>query len=1341
MASSLAWGTATVTTMGTTPTQAVLSYTLSAPTGAACLVEISASPTFTPLVHDVDPLLFADSNKDNRSGAIMNGTNHVMVVGTRGAAQMGLDGRWYSRALAAFTTYYGRINNDSACDSDGPATVTFTTVTIPMGRLYNETIPTSPQSPGITAWPQVTGTSRVPVVDPQTGAVIVPVQAPGDQPSSSNTGTAFQAPFDATGTWACTSGALPCTYGGSNQAKLFLPVYINNQLQPSYEYLTYGFLTYLYAHVAGSVGSGPQTVDFCLTRDGVTCATNVLQKMFTSTISTYNVGGTNFGFTDWSAAPLPFDHVKIARKTGSVSVSGGVITTSDGSHFVPPYANGTPIALSGTGCSGTFTAAGAASDTDSQMTLTMAPLCTNASYTLTPFGLLLWADSSATLSLSIASAGTSFDWEIDYDAQEDSSPMQLFGNQAGGPVIDLAGCPGYLAYHTAAWYWESAQCQTSNYLGQWSVPYQQGLNPTELLPAGACAFDPVNAGVAVCPAQAYSNDTILIKVAYSGNFAPVAPGTTLPACSGSNQPCLTITTIETSLVGKLRAYSPEFAADCCGQNPVGTGGCPDGTIMIQVLLAGQQGVAGWLAIYDPAQTGFVAARKSTDSYNVTGNGFHSVMPRCAITSSGARLVGYGAQLGPIGDLGSPLSGVDPNAGGGPYRLRVPAGLGSVTQTCPRWPGSRHTPIAEQDWPGGTNNPGTQCTTDPVASNILEDPSPNAVNLTVNATNGSTAVAATSGAFLRAYIGKPILIGGSLYTIATFVDSTDITINGAFAGATGIYPSTTVQTEPPCSFTGLSCDNPADFGLRQARSGDKLFVGAPTSGVTLYQDFYHTCYNSTSEALMVLSVKGTSITWQRGYGNAACGVTAWSGPVYLYADSGNYAYFNNQGGASNWDDVWDTTDDPTGALQLDLIDYGDQSGHGGRFQGFWSIFDATSLSPLQTLWDGMTTLRATYRSRVGYNFSYITAPSTFSAMTAPFSCVLGAVTANVCTPVVGLGNPNAVDTHLSWPYIAQPAWFLDGRPLDYGLTNNSNLGTQVSGTLYRFTYAQRGFSSAQAAVSADKVLPPVATCGQHPLLNIGGPGAVIDGTGANGYKYLTVVNAGEGVSGSNPGDLYVNCPGASVIGSNDGGLGNNGGNVIDITLAPNGAWAHGNVQVDVSKPSAADGSRTRWLGHTLARYRFYNGFWNVRATPDGLGMLSQVIGLNGNASATVMTVLPPIVYDSINGADFVPVTFQLNPPAGYSIDNAIVEFGYAENGDPAIGPFCTSRQETCAKGSQSGNIFHYETSESGSYSGQPCSSGCTVTVPAISGRSLYYRVKFRNGSTAAFIAAEEVLSVP
>ena len=43
--------------------------------------------------------------------------------------------------------------------------------------------------------------------------------------------------------------------------------------------------------------------------------------------------------------------------------------------------------------------------------------------------------------------------------------------------------------------------------------------------------------------------------------------------------------------------------------------------------------------------------------------------------------------------------------------------------------------------------------------------------------------------------------------------------------------------------------------------------------------------------------------------------------------------------------------------------------------------------------------------------------------------------------------------------------------------------------------------------------------------------------------------------------------------------------------------------------------------------------------------------------------------------FQPIPVKLTPPAGLAVDNAVVQFGYVENGGP--GQFyCTSRQEKC-----------------------------------------------------------------
>jgi hypothetical protein len=78
-------------------------------------------------------------------------------------------------------------------------------------------------------------------------------------------------------------------------------------------------------------------------------------------------------------------------------------------------------------------------------------------------------------------------------------------------------------------------------------------------------------------------------------------------------------------------------------------------------------------------------------------------------------------------------------------------------------------------------------------------------------------------------------------------------------------------------------------------------------------------------------------------------------------------------------------------------------------------------------------------------------------------------------------------------------------------------------------------------------------------------------------------------------------------------------------------------------------------------------------------------------------------------------------------NAIVEFGYAENGDPQ-NFYCTTRREACVAQSSAideSQPFYYETTEAAAISGLRCELGCTIAIPALAGRVLYYRVTFRD----------------
>lgn len=94
--------------------------------------------------------------------------------------------------------------------------------------------------------------------------------------------------------------------------------------------------------------------------------------------------------------------------------------------------------------------------------------------------------------------------------------------------------------------------------------------------------------------------------------------------------------------------------------------------------------------------------------------------------------------------------------------------------------------------------------------------------------------------------------------------------------------------------------------------------------------------------------------------------------------------------------------------------------------------------------------------------------------------------------------------------------------------------------------------------------------------------------------------------------------------------------------------------------------------------------------------------------------------------FVSVPLQLPAVAGAT--QAFVRFGYVDR-TGAPGLFCSSRRESCVTGApaSAATPYFYEHAEAAMWHPAACSVGCTISVPAIPRRVLYYQLVYTGKS--------------
>ena len=308
----------------------------------------------------------------------------------------------------------------------------------------------------------------------------------------------------------------------------------------------------------------------------------------------------------------------------------------------------------------------------------------------------------------------------------------------------------------------------------------------------------------------------------------------------------------------------------------------------------------------------------------------------------------------------------------------------------------------------------------------------------------------------------------------------------------------------------------------------------------------------------------------------------------------------------------------------------------------------------------------------------------------------------------------------WFGAAHPPFQLDFRHLNpsYGAGPEylgSTIGNARALSLVAGTSKSYLISDPLSAGASDyKRLPLYGYAGHFLLRDVSGP-ATGNTADLADYSVCRALHANECFQGSAAGNLYVTVPQAYA---------DNYCRTDQFTLADPCAFqlAPYSGQVIQLRTDKADSSglTVRKLGYVHGMPGLQYQFSNCRATPDAAFAFCVADWLDGVRSEWVALRLNPLPNpDGVNRTAFVPLTLQYQGSSGASYIRA--RFGYLENGGSLLR--CTPYQADCSTEIPSASPGDPYSFTSEAVIRQPCNVGstCTLNIPAISNRMLYYVV--------------------
>lgn len=1312
--------------LGTTATQALVAYT--APDGNACTIQLSQSAGLTPPALDVDPGTFANADSDlGRPSTVTSGLARILVLGQR-TAQYATAGtysgvRHYSRALQTYTRYFGKIT----CPSTGDTLpFTLTTSNIPLGQTYGDPWLSDPTHPGDQPWPEsLGGATPESFIDPLTGTYQYRLGVRGNawQVWIGTFGSALNQgqtnPCDTAGPWTSpcnvTSGPGGTTVGNST-APLVIRPFFNANYGTSW-YGSFNTIDQLSVSLTGSVNSATasnRVIDVCLSLNGgASCASSTWQLTMGQSSSQQVAGQApatvwatpQLGTIPWLLDTNPrFNMQEASPHSGTATVIGNVVANN-------PNASGTPgsdlfslywvtggnghirLSANNDAC---ITPPANTTSTEyaitglvdgSHLTVAGTPPTGSVHWCANNFAVLAWRDQAptdgSTVSLTAASMNS---MSSGYPGYPD--------NGAGTACFSKLVYGGYFCLFGGL-YWINPVGPAVAYYGQ---PQAAGVNASGTAITNTWTVTGAPTPESASIDQTQSNLTFYMvsydpagggPLVIQGLFNPGAPPTQPTVPQSDNG----IPQIQNATVTSTTPYSVTWNNGMTFTNLTPQSSMPESIV--------QQ-----MAAFDPTFKASYFAHSSTGGWN------------CALTGAMSAGVFYFVCASIGGDSPGWVIAFQPGDGN-PTHAGQPGG--------PRIVGAINT----FNTPPGQVSAGQGALTGRSVHAIAE-----------TGETGWLAVDGNQYAPINTSATSVPASGGSCATYGLLAGNDCLLIqidSHTVRGVTGYEP---YFASPSGPFLGTPGE------LRTTQIGDTACIAASTAGSCSWP-------NQTNE-LVTLKLKnygGTDGAWvfQR---NAYGAERAAAGPITLWWQSYQSSIAPTSTGTSGAVQVfWNPTagcggaPDPHGNCMLQ--DNNEYHGHaewrnGGASQVVnvpeWKVPGAANAladwpNVYQTLIGPVPAILQYPAANVT---SYAVPEVNYVLSSAPFAGAYG-----VPFQPDGGGHPNAAGVNAG-PYETIRAF--DNVPIQGG--SYDPRFSLVSGQLYSYRPGtvidpDDFYTSGATAYINRKLMATGAACGSHPLIDISGPNSTIGAGTSNSYDYCVARAGGECYSGSLAGDVYVNCPG--VLYPNCSGVATHGGTPMgvgnDICVGNVAKEANAITQYTMDRTDYA-GAYSRVLVSATSRLRMVTGFEGNQMLPDNSWILYRQEFLNYQRPDMWMALYPPYPPDdpgdSVARGTFVPMTVSLKPPAGLGVNNAIVEFGYQEYGAPQS-TNCTTRNDTCIATASlvpSGNQPFYFASENPA--GAPCAAGCTISIPAIPQRILYYRVKYRANN--AVLAASPLSAV-